>query len=178
MEYLKSYNCLQLIFSKEYLIQHNYGQTNHDNLIGIFESIQLNKSSELDENTWNHITNEPQTWSCDKYRKNALDRISPFTYLSTSQKPLTLNREALWTLGYPDHFVRLISVLHIGTKASVSLRGELSELSGWEWGKTGLYSAATLFSIFLSIVLPDAFINFTQGVWIESRPDVSLFNVS
>ena len=34
------------------------------------------------------------------------------------------------------------------------------------------------FSIFLSLILSDAFTDFTQGVWIESKPGANLFNAS
>ena len=43
----------------------------------------------------------------------------------------TVNRDALWNilmkLGCPAHFTNLVSALHNGMNASVSMKGELSE---------------------------------------------------
>ena len=95
----------------------------------------------------------------------------------------TVHRETLWKvlskLGCPDRFVELIAALHTGMKGIVNLRGELSEpfnvLNGV---KQGCVLAPTLFSIFLSQVLDNAFPECYSGVRIQSRPGADLFNVN
>ena len=70
-----------------------------------------------------------------------------------------VNREALWNILWklwcPNHFIKLISALHLVIQASVSLRGELLEPfevgNGEKWG----YVLASLCLIFLSIILSD-----------------------
>ena len=95
----------------------------------------------------------------------------------------TVNWKALWNilrkLVSTDHFVRQESALHIRMKASVSLRGELSEPFEVEnRRKQDCVFAPTFFSIFLSMFLSDAFTDSTQGKWIQSRLESNLFNAS
>ena len=95
----------------------------------------------------------------------------------------TVDRTALWKLllkiGCPNHFTNLISALHTGMKASVNLKGQLSEHFEVRNGvKQGCVLAPTLFSIFLAAVLTHAFREFDRGVWIQSRPGADLFNVN
>ena len=64
-------------------------------------------------------------------------------------------------------------------KASVSLRGEPSE--PFEVGnglKQDCILISTQFLIFLSMVLSDAFIDSIKELWVQSRPEANLFNVS
>ena len=95
----------------------------------------------------------------------------------------TVNRDALWNilmkLGCPAHFTNLVSALHNGMNASVSMKGELSEPFRVENGvKQGCVLAPTLFSIYLSVVLHHAFSDFQRGVWIQTRPGADLFNIT
>ena len=95
----------------------------------------------------------------------------------------TVDRKTLWImllkLGFPGHFTNLISALHTGMKASVKLKGELSDQFQVNNGvKQGCVLAPTLFSIFLSVVLQHAFHDCNKGVWIQSRPGADLFNVN
>ena len=87
----------------------------------------------------------------------------------------------LWKLRYLDHLFRLVSALHTGIMGSVSLRREL--LKPFEVGnsvKPGCVLAPASFSIFLSMVLFDAFTDSTQEIRIPSRLEsgVNLFNAS
>ena len=95
----------------------------------------------------------------------------------------TVDRATLWKilqkLGFPSHFINLISALHTGMKALIKLKEELSESFQVNNGvKQGCVLAPTLFSIFLSAVLRHAFESCDKGVWIQSRPEADLFNVS
>ena len=94
-----------------------------------------------------------------------------------------VNRDALWNILHKLEcfacFVKLISALHTGMKASINLKGELSEL--FEISnrvKQDCVLSSTLFSIFLSMVLSDALTDSTYRVWIQSGMRASLFNAS
>ena len=81
-------------------------------------------------------------------------------------------------LGCLEYFVWLVAALHAGMKVSVSLK-ELSKPFEDEYGvKQGCVLAPILFSIFLSMVLSDAFTDCNQEVWIQRRPGANLFNAS
>ena len=95
----------------------------------------------------------------------------------------TVNRSTLWKilrrLGCPDQLTNLISSLHSGMKASVNLKGDLSEPFEITNGvKQGCVLAPTLFSIYLTMVINHAFDGYQEGVWIQTRPGADLFNVS
>ena len=94
-----------------------------------------------------------------------------------------VNRNALWNilqkLECLAYFVKLISALHTGMKASINLKGELSEL--FEIGnrvKQSCVLNSTPFSIFISMVLSDALTDSTYRVWIQSGMRANLFNAS
>lgn len=95
----------------------------------------------------------------------------------------TVDRSTLWEvlakLGFPVHFTNLIKALHSGMKATVKLKGELSNPFDVINGvKQGCVLAPTLFSLYLSVVLRHAFRDCDKGVLIQSRPGADLFNVS
>ena len=95
----------------------------------------------------------------------------------------TVNRTTMWKvlrkLGCPDQFTTLISSLHTGMKASVNLKGELSEPFEITNGvKQGCVLAPTLFSIYLTMVMNNAFDGYDRGVWIQARPGADLFNIN
>lgn len=95
----------------------------------------------------------------------------------------TVGRRGLWQLlrkyGCPEKFTRMIESLHTGMMAKVKEAGETSESFPVSNGvKQGCVLAPTLFSIFLSAMLEEAFADFEEGVYIQSRQDADLFNVA
>ena len=95
----------------------------------------------------------------------------------------TVGRTGLWQLlrkyGCPEKFTTMIEALHTGMMANVSVGGEVSETFGVTNGvKQGCVLAPTLFSIFLSAMLVEAFRGMGDGVYIQSRQSADLFNVA
>ena len=73
----------------------------------------------------------------------------------------------------------MIEALHTGMMANVSVGGEVSESFSVTNGvKQGCVLAPTLFSIFLSAMLDEAFRDMGDGVYIQSRQNADLFNVA
>ena len=94
----------------------------------------------------------------------------------------SVNRETLWKilgkLGCPDHFVKLIRSFHDEIEVSVNVGGTLTDPFKVETGvKQGDLLAPTLFSVFFSIVLNDAFRDCNQGIYIRYRSSGKLFNI-
>ena len=94
----------------------------------------------------------------------------------------TVGRTGLWQLlrkyGCPEKFKTMIEALHTGMMANVSVEGEVSESFSVTNGvKQGCVLAPTLFSIFLSAMLDDAFRDMGDSVYIQSRQIADLFNV-
>ena len=86
----------------------------------------------------------------------------------------TVGRTGLWQLlrkyGCPEKFTTMIEALHTGMMANVSVGGEVSESFSVTNGvKQGCVLAPTLFSIFLSAMLDEAFRDMGDGVYIQSR---------
>ncbi len=95
----------------------------------------------------------------------------------------TVNRKGLWHIlkkyGCPDHFISLIMGFHDNMYARVNVGGELSESFAVKNGvKQGCVLAPTLFSIFLSAVLDEAFSENRTGIYIQTRPGANLFNLA
>ena len=95
----------------------------------------------------------------------------------------TVGRTGLWKLlrkyGCPEKFTSIIESLHTEMMAKVSAGGETSETFGVTNGvKQGCVLAPTLFSIFLSAMLEEAFRDTEEGVYIQSRQGADLFNVA
>ena len=95
----------------------------------------------------------------------------------------TVGRTGLWQLlkkyECPEKFTTMIEALHTGMMANVSDGGEVSETFGVTNGvKQGCVLAPTLFSIFLSAMLVEAFRGMGDGVYIQSRQSADLFNVA
>ena len=67
----------------------------------------------------------------------------------------------------------MIEALHTGIMANISVGGEVSN-----GVKQGCVLAPTLFSIFLSATLNEAFRDLGGGVYIQSRQNADLFNVA
>ena len=74
--------------------------------------------------------------------------------------------------------VCVCKALHTGMMANISVGGEVSESFSVTNGvKQGCVLAPTLFSIFLSPMLDEAFRDMGDGVYIQSRQSADLFNV-
>ena len=73
----------------------------------------------------------------------------------------------------------MIEALHTGMMANVSVGGEVSESFSVTNGvKQGCVLAPTLFSIFLSAMLDEAFRDMGDGIYLQSRQNADLFNVA
>ena len=73
----------------------------------------------------------------------------------------------------------MIEALHTGMMANVSVAGEVSEFfSVTNRVKQGCVLVPTLFSIFLSAMLNEAFRDMGDGVYIQSRQSTDLFNMA
>ena len=93
----------------------------------------------------------------------------------------TVGRTGLWKLlrkyGCTDKFTSLVESLHTGMMASVSDGTNSSDSFGVTNGvKQGCVLAPTLFSIFLSAMLEEAFKDLNDGVYIQTRQDADLYN--
>ena len=104
-----------------------------------------------------------------------------FMYTTGVHKPD--GRTGLWQLlrkyGCPEKFTTMIEAQHTGIMANVNVGGEVSESFSVTNGvKQGCVLAPTLFSIFLSAMLDEAFRDMGNGVYIQSRLSTDLFNVA
>ena len=111
------------------------------------------------------------------------DRPLYMVFVDFSKAFDTVGRTGLWQLlrkyGCPEKFTTMIEALHTGMMANVSVGGEVSESFSVTNGvKQGCVLAPTLFSIFLSAMLDDAFRDMGDGVYIQSRQSADLFNVA
>ena len=111
------------------------------------------------------------------------DRPLYMVFVDFSKAFDTVGRTGLWQLlrkyGCPEKFTTMIEALHTGMMANVSVGGEVSESFSVTNGvKQGCVLAPTLFSVFLSAMLDDAFRDMGDGVYIQSRQSVDLFNVA
>ena len=96
----------------------------------------------------------------------------------------TVGRTGLWQLlrkyGCPEKFTTTINALHTGMMANVSVGGEVLESFSVTNGVNCVLSP-TLFSIFLSAVLDEAFRDMGDGIYIvslQSRQSADIFNVT
>ena len=96
----------------------------------------------------------------------------------------TVGRTGLWQLlrkyGCPEKFTTMIDALHTGMMANVSVGGEVSESFSVTNGVNCVLSP-TLFSVFLSAVLDEAFRDMGDGIYIvslQSRQSADIFNVT
>ena len=111
------------------------------------------------------------------------DRPLYMVFVDFSKAFDTVGRTGLWQLlrqyGCPDKFTTMIEALHTGMMANVSVGGEVSESFSVTNGvKQGCVLAPTLFSIFLSAMLDEAFRDMGGGIYIQSRQSADLFNVA
>ena len=96
----------------------------------------------------------------------------------------TVGRTVLWQLlrkyGCPEKFPTMIESLHTGMMVNVrNGGGEVSDTFAITNGvKQGCVLAPTLFSIFLSAMLEEAFNDMGDGIYIQSRQNADLFTVA
>ena len=95
----------------------------------------------------------------------------------------TVGRTELWHLlrkyGCPEKFTTMIESLHTGMMVNVRNGGEVSDTFAITNGvKQGCVLAPTLFSIFLSAMLREAFKDMGDGTYIKSRQNADLFTVA
>ena len=92
----------------------------------------------------------------------------------------TVGRTGLWQLLRKFYFPEtMIEALHTGMMTNVSVGGEVSELfSITNAVKQGCVLVPTLFSIFLSAMLDEAFQDMEHGGYIQSRESADQFNVA
>ena len=111
------------------------------------------------------------------------DRPLYMVFVDFSKAFDTVGRTGLWQLlkkyGCPEKFTTMIEALHIGMMATVNVGGEVSESFRVTNGvKQGCVLAPTLFSIFLSAMLDNAFRDMGDGIYIQSGQSADLFNVA
>ena len=87
--------------------------------------------------------------------------------------------QLLMNYGCPGKFTTMIEALHTGIMANVTAGGEVCESFNVTDGvNQGCVLAPTLFSIFLSAMLDEAFRDMAHGVYIQSTQSADLFNVA
>ena len=85
----------------------------------------------------------------------------------------------LQKVGCPQRLLNLVKSFHDGMRGSVQFDGSLSDSFPVNSGvKQGCVLAPTLFGIYFSVVLNHAFRNSTDGVYLHTRSDGNLFNLS
>ena len=84
-----------------------------------------------------------------------------------------------WTMAATEKFTTMIESLHTGMMVNVRNGGEVSDTFAITNGvKQGCVLAPTLFSIFLSAMLEEAFKDMGGGIYIQSRQNADLFTVA
>ena len=111
------------------------------------------------------------------------DRPLYMAFVDFSKAFDTVGRIRLWQLlrvyGCPEKFTTMIDALHTGMMANVSVGREVSESFSVTNGvKQGCVLAPTLFCIFLSAMLDEAFRDMGDGAYVQSRQSADLFNVA
>ena len=95
----------------------------------------------------------------------------------------TVGRTGLWQLlrkyGCPKKFTTMIESLHTRTMVNIRNGGEVSDTFAITNGvKQRCVLAPTVFSIFLSAMLEDAFRDMGDGIYIQSHQNADLFTVA
>ena len=111
------------------------------------------------------------------------DRPQYMVFVDFSKAFDTVGRTGLWQLlkkyGCPEKFTTMTEALHTGMMANASVGGEVSDSFRVTNGvKQGCILAPTLFSIFLSAMLDDAFRDMWDGIYMQSRQSADLLNVA
>ena len=95
-----------------------------------------------------------------------------------------VSREGLFNIlqliiGCPPKLHKIIRLFHDDMRATVQYEGSISKPFDVKSGvKQGCVLAPTLFSIFFSMVLENAFGTSTEGVYLHTRSDDRLFNIA
>ena len=109
------------------------------------------------------------------------DRPLYMVFVDFSKAFDTVGRTGLWQLlrkyGCPEKLTTMIEALHTGMMANVSVGGVSESFSVTNGVKQGCVLAPTLFSIFLSAMLNEAFRDMGHGIYIQSRQSADVFNV-
>ena len=85
----------------------------------------------------------------------------------------------LLKIGCPPKLHSMIRSFHDGMKATIQYEGSMSDTFDIKSGvKQGCVLAPTLFGIFFSLLLKHAFGTSTEGVYIHTRSDGSLYNIA
>ena len=95
----------------------------------------------------------------------------------------TVSREALWKLleryGCPPKFINLIRLFHDHIRGQVVLGKSTSKFVPISNGvKQGCVLAPSLFGIFLTAVIQEAYKDRDEGIYIRYRTDGKLFNIA
>ena len=94
-----------------------------------------------------------------------------------------VSREGMYTvlqkIGTPPRLLAVIQAFHDGMKGTVQFDGTMSESFPIQNGvKQGCVLAPTLFGIYFSVMLSQAFGTSSEGVYLHSRSDGKLFNIA
>jgi len=95
----------------------------------------------------------------------------------------TVDRVALWRVlpkyGCSPKLLAIVKAFHIGMKATVSISGNNSDAFEVLHGvKQGCVLAPTLFAMYLAAMLENMPSNLNKGIFIRTRTDGGLFNLS
>ena len=95
----------------------------------------------------------------------------------------SVNREGLYSVlgkfGCPQKFLNLIRSLHTGIMETVAYENEESKTFAMNNGvKQGCFLAPVLFNIYFSYVIRHAFQGNDEGIYLKTRYDGRLFNIS
>jgi len=95
----------------------------------------------------------------------------------------SLGRDALWRImmkyGCPPRLLAVIKAFHTDMRATVTVNGETSDFFQVLHGvKQGCILAPTLFALFLAAVIEEMADNSLDGIYIRTRSDGGLFNLS
>ena len=82
-------------------------------------------------------------------------------------------------IGCPPKLLSIVKSFHVGMRGTVQFDGDISSDFEVKSGvKQGCVLAPILFGIFVSLLLKHAFKSSTEGVYLHSRSDGHLFNIS